>query len=106
MGVVGDESRVSELIIRQPYMGMGRDWDEPTTSWLEPWYKNMCINACWELYGSKDVSHLLDRIMRFPLYSQTRDRMRFPNGNETKAMGSVLGLVDYIRVAHGWRTVD
>jgi hypothetical protein len=58
MGVVGDESRVSELIIQQPYMGIGRDWDEPTTSWLEPSYKNMCINACWELYGSKDVSHL------------------------------------------------
>lgn len=58
MGVVGDKSRVSELIIRQPYMGMGRNWDNSTTSWLEPSYHNMCINACWELYGASDALHL------------------------------------------------
>lgn len=59
MGVVGDDSRTSTLVVAQPYMGMGAHWkDEPCTSWLEPNYRNMCINACWELYGAKDSSHL------------------------------------------------
>jgi hypothetical protein len=58
MGVVGDETRISQLIIPRPYMGMGINWDEPSKSWLEPSYKNMCINACWELYGAKDSAHL------------------------------------------------
>eukprot|EP00980_Cylindrotheca_fusiformis_P001009 scaffold276_cov132-Cylindrotheca_fusiformis.AAC.4 len=58
MGVVGDESRISRLIVPQPYMGMGEQWDEPTTNWLEASYQNMCINACWELYGATDESHL------------------------------------------------
>ena len=59
MGVVGDDSRVSELVISQPYMGMGSDWEhQPSTSWLEEPYHNMCINSCWELYGATDNDHL------------------------------------------------
>ena len=29
-----------------------------TESWAEPAYKNMCLNACWELYGADDAAHL------------------------------------------------
>jgi hypothetical protein len=58
MGVLGDRTRVSELTVPYPYMGIGRQWDEPTTSWLENSYKYMCINACWELYGAKNSAHL------------------------------------------------
>jgi hypothetical protein len=58
MGVVGDDTRVSRLVVDQPYMGLGERWQEPTASWLEPSYKNMCINACWEIYGAPDAAHL------------------------------------------------
>jgi len=58
MGVVGDSSRISKLVVERPYMGMGVDWDEPTSSWAEPEFDNMCINSCWELYGADDRSHL------------------------------------------------
>jgi hypothetical protein len=58
MGVEGDDTRVSKLVVERPYMGMGAEWKEPTVSWAEPAYKNMCINACWELYGAEDAAHL------------------------------------------------
>ncbi|CAB9507229.1 expressed unknown protein [Seminavis robusta] len=58
MGVVGDQTRVSRLVVDQPYMGMGAHWQNPTTSWLEPSYQNMCINACWEIYGAFNAAHL------------------------------------------------
>ena len=58
MGVVGDASRVSKVVADQPYMGLGKDWPVPTTSWSELNYTNMCINACWELYGANDRAHL------------------------------------------------
>lgn len=58
MGVVGDSSRVSELVVAQPYMGLGVDWAQPTTSWAENNYSNLCVNMCWELYGAKDLQHL------------------------------------------------
>lgn len=58
MGVEGDDSRISRLEVHRPYMGMGERWEKPTTSWLEPSYRNMCINACWELYGADDPAHL------------------------------------------------
>jgi hypothetical protein len=58
MHVVGDPSRTSSLDVKQPYMGMGTLWKEPTTGWLEPNYRKMCLNACWELYGAIDSHHL------------------------------------------------
>lgn len=59
MGVVGDPTRVSKLVIERPYMGMGATWkDGPTVSWTERPYRNVCINACWELYGATDSLHL------------------------------------------------
>jgi hypothetical protein len=58
MGVVGDASRLSTVVAAQPYMGLGAAWDEPTTSWAELNYTNMCVNACWELYGADDRDHL------------------------------------------------
>jgi hypothetical protein len=53
MSVVGDDTRVSTLVVERPYMGMLE-----TSSWTEPPFRNMCINACWELYGAKDPAHL------------------------------------------------
>ena len=58
MGAVGDPSRVSRVEIPQPYMGMGVGWPEPTASWDETNYSNVCINGCWELYGANDRDHL------------------------------------------------
>ena len=46
MGVLGDASRVSTLLVEQPYMGLGAAWDVPTTSWAETNYTNMwCVAA-------------------------------------------------------------
>ena len=58
MGAVGDPTRVSTVVVEQPYMGLGTSWDEPTTSWRELNYTNLCVNACWELYGADDRAHL------------------------------------------------
>ena len=58
MGVVGDAARVSTLRIDQPYMGLGVDWPQPTVSWGERNYSNVCINACWEIYGGVDLAHM------------------------------------------------
>jgi hypothetical protein len=67
MGVVGDDTRVSKLTVERPYMGMGSAWDKPTTSWIEPSYRHMCINACWELYGANDAAHLPSSGARYDL---------------------------------------
>jgi hypothetical protein len=58
MAVVGDASRTSILKVRRPYMGLGMAWSNPTDNWLEPRYRNVCMNACWELYGAYSASHL------------------------------------------------
>ena len=60
MGVVGDPERVSRVVVDKPYMGIGERWPAPakTSSWDELNYTNMCINACWELYGANDRDHL------------------------------------------------
>lgn len=59
MSVVGDPKRKSVLTVPEPYMGMGKDWNpKPSTSWLEPNFRNLCINACWELYGASDAGRL------------------------------------------------
>jgi len=58
MGAVDDPQRVSSVVVPAPYMGLGLDWPVPTSSWLERNYTNMCINACWELYGAADRDHL------------------------------------------------
>ena len=58
MGVVGDSTRVSTVEVEQPYMGLGAHWDVPTASWRELNYTNLCVNACWELYGADDRAHL------------------------------------------------
>jgi len=55
MEIVGDDSRVSVLVVNEPYMGMDAS---NTKSWLEGNYTNMCINSCWELYGAVDAAHL------------------------------------------------
>jgi len=59
MSVLGDPQRTSILTVSEPYMGLGKQWSpKPSTSWLEPNFQNLCINACWELYGASDASKL------------------------------------------------
>ena len=59
MSVLGDPQRTSVLIVSEPYMGLGKHWSpKSSTSWLEPNFQNLCINACWELYGASDASKL------------------------------------------------
>ena len=58
MSVMGDPNRTSVLKVPQPYMGLGKHWETPSTSWLEPNFQNICINSCWELYGASDAQHL------------------------------------------------
>ena len=49
MGVEGDESRTSAVVIPQPYMGLLA----PVTSrWDEDIYSVLHVNSCWELYGT------------------------------------------------------
>lgn len=48
MGVVGDPSRTSTLVVEKPFMGL---LPSETTSWKEPAYSVAHFNGCWELYG-------------------------------------------------------
>lgn len=45
MGVLGDHTRVSELRVDQPYMGLGAEWPVPSTSWSELNYTNVSYNS-------------------------------------------------------------
>ena len=58
MGVVGDASRTSSVLVQQPYMGLGAKWPVPSVSWSELNFTNICINSCWEIYGGIDADHL------------------------------------------------
>jgi hypothetical protein len=78
MGVVGDDTRVSTLVVARPYMGLGVDWDEPTVSWTEPAYRNMCLNACWELYGATDADHLPSSGARYALSIEQPEPASYP----------------------------
>lgn len=49
MGVVNDTSRISTLVIAQPYMGLLVS--NGTSSWKEAAYAHAYYNTCWELYG-------------------------------------------------------
>lgn len=46
MGVVGDSSRTSKVVVDQPYMGLGAKWPVPSVSWSELNFTNICINSC------------------------------------------------------------
>lgn len=67
MGIVNDPLRVSVLKIDKPYMGLGENWAAPSKSWGELNYTNMCINACWEIYGGSDEDHLPSTGARYNL---------------------------------------
>jgi len=60
MGVVDDATRTSVVEVPAPYMGLGKLWpgDLKVDSWSGKNFTNMCVNACWELYGAKDAAHL------------------------------------------------
>ena len=47
MGVVGDVSRTSVVVVPQPFMGML----DPDASWGDAAYSAVHVNSCWELYG-------------------------------------------------------
>ena len=49
MGVVGDATRVSRLVVPAPYMALLPATQ--TTSWSEDTYRAAYVNSCWELYG-------------------------------------------------------
>jgi hypothetical protein len=75
MSVLGDTSRTSILKVDMPYMEMGQEWSDPTESWLEPTYRNVCINACWELYGAYSASHLPSSGATYNLTIQQPDQL-------------------------------
>ena len=69
-----DDTRISKLIIKQPYMGIldsksssSSSSSRPSSNWLQPYYQNMCINSCWELYGATDRNHLPSSGSRYQL---------------------------------------
>lgn len=71
IGVVGDPSRTSTLVVPQPFMGL---LASETTSWQEPAYSVAHYNSCWELYGVGP-------------YGGTH----YPSSSSVYDMGTVLG---------------
>lgn len=78
MGAVNDPSRTSTLVVAQPYMGLGKHWPTPSTSWSEANYTNLCINACWELYGAGDREHLPGSGSQYNLFVKQGKPKSFP----------------------------
>ena len=66
MGVRGDATRVSTLVVPAPFMGLIK---EETSSWSEPVYAKAVSNACWELYGiasAENVSVCASQLLLAP----------------------------------------
>jgi hypothetical protein len=53
MGVMGDASRVSHLVVPTPFMGLVSG----TTSWLEDIYDSVYVGSCLENYGMDSPSN-------------------------------------------------
>lgn len=54
MGVKGDPSRVSTVIVPKPYMGL---LPNEANSWNEKTFDHCHVSSCWELYGMRDRDH-------------------------------------------------
>ena len=78
MGVEGDATRVSEIRVEQPYMGLGRDWAVPSTSWAELNYTDVCINSCWEIYGGVDADHLPSSGAEYEIVITRGEKQTYP----------------------------
>ena len=78
MGALNDPSRLSEVKIPQPYMGLGTKWATPSTRWDEKNFSNMCINACWELYGADDLDHLPSSGSKYAVHVTRAPSATFP----------------------------
>lgn len=78
MGVVGDPTRLSELRVDQPYMGLGVHWPTPTHSWAEKNYSFLCVNSCWELYGAVDADHLPSSGSTYEINIRDGQQVDFP----------------------------
>ena len=103
MGVFGDETRVSTLVVDRPYMGMGEKWGpNRSISWLESSYRNMCINACWELYGAKDINHLPSSGSRYQLYISQPDVV--PSAGSRMHVGRTLDDADLMGPRYNFTT--
>lgn len=50
MGVEGDASRTSVVVVPQPFMGLLH----PSASWGDDTYSMAHVNSCWELYGIQE----------------------------------------------------
>ena len=75
MGALNDTKRTSRLVIKEPYMGLVKE----TKSWMDLNYSNMCINACWELYGATSLSRFPSTGSRYHLQIEkpSRDAYRW-----------------------------
>ena len=49
MGVIGDKTRVSSLVVGQPFMGLLEPYN--STSWMEDIYRDVYVGSCLENYG-------------------------------------------------------
>jgi len=65
MGVVGDATRVSSLVIPAPYMGLLPA--AQTKSWSEDVYQAAYVNSCWELYGITEAAQYPSTGSRFDM---------------------------------------
>merc|ERR1719473_2460990 len=59
-------------------MGIGARWKVPTTRWDEKNYTNLCVNACWELYGANDPAHLPSSGAKYVLKVEQGKPAAFP----------------------------
>ena len=71
MGVKGDSSRLSQVVAKQPFMGLLPP--EQTSSWSEDAYSRAWSNTCYELYGINDARNYpgSDQLMRINISNPT-----------------------------------
>lgn len=75
MGAMNDTSRTSTLVVKEPYMGLLRN---ETDSWMDINYTNLCINACWELYGATSLARFPSTGSQYHLHITKNTSQNFP----------------------------
>ena len=80
MGVQGDPSRTSVVVVEQPFMGL---LPSQTQSWSEAVYAKAWSNTCWELYGITHATQYPIDDMRYLINITTNKSNSIPWSNWT-----------------------
>ena len=92
MGVKGDPTRLSTVVVEKPFMGLLPA--DQTTSWSEDVYSKAWSNTCWELYGVATAGDYPPTDMFYTINITTATPGSIPWGTWTTQQPSCPGHPD------------